>query len=398
MLPLGIALEHVHVVGDLAAEILEEGLLVGGGAGLGQLPLEHGRRLDDVHDPLEVVDAGQLDDEPLVALALDDRLGHAELVDAVADRFEGLVDGLVAEIDVHERLDRHGGLVAEERVIPVLEELVEDVLDLSFLVGNRAAQDELSRPGLGDAGEGQALLLQLLLQPGDLLVGFGADGVVGDDLHQEVDAAAQVQAEVDLLADGDGDEDREADHEHREDELPLQSFFHLRALFRISSYSGGGSSEGGRAGGPRSADRAPGASGLRLFGRGRLALEDDADRALRDLDLGVGRDLDLDPVLLHAHDRAVDAAGRDDPAAGLEVLDHLHVLLLLLPLGHDDQEVEDDEDENEGEEGGHEIALGRQPGPSGGSGLGDGQSRGQQYAIHHDDPSFNVSRMLDFRC
>ena len=67
--PLGVALEDFGVVGDLAARRLEEGRLVRGRAGLDQLPLEDGGDLDELLDPLGVVDAGQLDDDLVGALA-----------------------------------------------------------------------------------------------------------------------------------------------------------------------------------------------------------------------------------------------------------------------------------------------------------------------------------------
>ena len=95
--PLGIALDDLHVLRNRAAEFLEERLLVRGRSGLDELPLEDGRDLDQVLDPLRVGDARELDDDPLRALPLDQRLGDAELVDPVADGLDGLVDGLVLE-------------------------------------------------------------------------------------------------------------------------------------------------------------------------------------------------------------------------------------------------------------------------------------------------------------
>ncbi len=94
---LGIALEDLGVVGDHPVIGLEQGRLVGGRAGLDELPFQDGGDLDQLLDAVGVVDAGQLDDDLVVALPLDEGLGDAQAVDAVVDRFLGLVDRLVAE-------------------------------------------------------------------------------------------------------------------------------------------------------------------------------------------------------------------------------------------------------------------------------------------------------------
>ena len=99
--------------GTDAVEGLEQGRLVGGRAGLDQLPLQDGGDLDQVLDPLGIVDAGQLDDDLVGALPLDERLGDAELVDPVADRLQGLVDGLVAQELGGERLQGEGDPVGQ---------------------------------------------------------------------------------------------------------------------------------------------------------------------------------------------------------------------------------------------------------------------------------------------
>ena len=55
-----------------------------------------------------ILDPRQLDQDLVGALARDRGLGHAELIDAVADRLQPLADGVVAELldlplDHHER-------------------------------------------------------------------------------------------------------------------------------------------------------------------------------------------------------------------------------------------------------------------------------------------------------
>jgi hypothetical protein len=54
--------------------------------------LQERRLLDDVHGPLGIPDAGELDHDPLVAHLLDHRFLHAELVHPLAEHGQGEVD------------------------------------------------------------------------------------------------------------------------------------------------------------------------------------------------------------------------------------------------------------------------------------------------------------------
>ena len=58
-----------------------------------ELELEHRGPADQLLRALRVLDAGELDEDLVISLPLDGRLGDAELVDPVADRLERLVDG-----------------------------------------------------------------------------------------------------------------------------------------------------------------------------------------------------------------------------------------------------------------------------------------------------------------
>jgi hypothetical protein len=72
--------------------------LAAGGDRLGvhvahELEGQHRGLADQRLGALRILDAGQLDHDVALALPLDDRLAHAELVDAVADGLQRLVDG-----------------------------------------------------------------------------------------------------------------------------------------------------------------------------------------------------------------------------------------------------------------------------------------------------------------
>jgi len=62
-----------------------------------ELELEERRLADQLLGALRILDAGQLDDDLVRALRLHRRFGDAELVDAVADDLERLVDDVVAD-------------------------------------------------------------------------------------------------------------------------------------------------------------------------------------------------------------------------------------------------------------------------------------------------------------
>jgi hypothetical protein len=65
-----------------------------------QPELQKGRVLDQFLHALRIVDARQLNDDPVAvqSLALDYRLGHTELIDPIPDRLHRLHDGQVANL------------------------------------------------------------------------------------------------------------------------------------------------------------------------------------------------------------------------------------------------------------------------------------------------------------
>ena len=73
------------------------------------LQLELRGRADDFLRAVDVGHAGQLHQDLIGgAVARDDRLGDAELVDAALDRLQRLVDRVLAQLDDDVRLEREG--------------------------------------------------------------------------------------------------------------------------------------------------------------------------------------------------------------------------------------------------------------------------------------------------
>ncbi len=86
----GSGLDELEIRGQLTAVRREESGPVGGRPRVDELQLQESRALDQVLDPLGVVDARELDENPVRALPRDERLGDAELVDPVANRLDRL--------------------------------------------------------------------------------------------------------------------------------------------------------------------------------------------------------------------------------------------------------------------------------------------------------------------
>ena len=216
---LGVAFDDLGVLGDGPVEGLQEGGFVGRRAGLDQPPFQDGRGLDDALDALGVVDPRQLDDDLVAAVALDDGLGHAELVDAVADGLDRLVDGLVAQCLHGHGLHGHRRRGPVEGVVPFAGEEVELLAGFAFLVGVKSLQGQFARAlAAGDGAEGDRVFLKGVSQAQGHLVGVHAHGVLGQDLHDQVDAALEVQSQVDLVLNvhehGDGQDG------HGQDDFP----------------------------------------------------------------------------------------------------------------------------------------------------------------------------------
>ena len=99
---------------------------------------QHGGGLHDFLDPGGIVDAGKLDENLVVAEAvfLNHRLGDAELVDTVADGFDGLLDGALLDGFQHGRLegDVPGVIRAGDQIV------------FAELVGDRASEDRPRQP------------------------------------------------------------------------------------------------------------------------------------------------------------------------------------------------------------------------------------------------------------
>ena len=98
------------------------------GAGLvGDAELEEGALLDDGPGALGIGDAGELDHDAVIADLLDDRLGDAELVDALAEHGEGQVDVLLrVGRDLLRLVELEGEVHAALEVETVLDRLAED--------------------------------------------------------------------------------------------------------------------------------------------------------------------------------------------------------------------------------------------------------------------------------
>ena len=185
-----------------------------------QLEFQERGLADERLRPRRVLDARQLDQDPLAPLPRDRGLRDAELVDAIADRLQPLADRVVAQpVDhtlAHHELEAPRGLV----LVAPLEVLQLGRRGQGVVPALRARQlDDHRRVALArEALDRDALALERGLEILGGTVGLARDVLVGLDAEHEVDAALQVEAEVDRPRrrvevpaghdDHDGDEDR----------------------------------------------------------------------------------------------------------------------------------------------------------------------------------------------
>ena len=202
---------HELLVGRNRAAHAGQGLLVifVGTADHG-VNLKPRRGLDDAHHPVQVVDAGQLDQNLILAQAvlLDLRLAHAQRVHAVANGLNGLLDGLLLKSRHHHRL--HGQREARIRAAAghvVLARILglqrgANVARLGRFRAFHADHVRLGRIGLVGLRKAKVGRLQVLLNAPHRVVGFGVNRFLDHHLQNQVNAAAQVQAKVNPLGHG----------------------------------------------------------------------------------------------------------------------------------------------------------------------------------------------------
>src|SRR5581483_10271087 len=164
-----------------------------------QLEFEQSRLLDELLRLFGILNAGQLDENFLLPLALDDRLADAELIDAVANRLERLLDRLVAQraqLFLRERKNHVGGSAGNLRVDhrEVGKLALLQVADL-VRAGRRRPDPDLSP-------------LPHCLRDGDIFFLCNFNEIVLDALHRvlnrlidfdfkdEMSAALEVEAEM----------------------------------------------------------------------------------------------------------------------------------------------------------------------------------------------------------
>ena len=195
-----------------------------------QLELQQRRAADQVLGPLGVLDARQLDQDAVFALAPDVRLGDAELVDAVANGFEGLVhrqllhllDVLVRQVEDRRKALRILAAVADPQVAQLLVQKGFELVDVLLALHLDA---DLQWARALHAGVLDLVFPHQFADFLEIALDTAFDGLLGVDLQHEVHAALQIQAEIDLLVrpergveggqavDQRGDDHRQNDHQ-----------------------------------------------------------------------------------------------------------------------------------------------------------------------------------------
>src|SRR5262249_4569549 len=164
------------------------------------------------------VTAGQLDQDAILALPLDRWLGHSELIHAVADRLEPYTNGLVAlcgDLTLAETQDH-----PTRRLVALLRlehaRRPEHVLCLGPVLRRRQLHNQLRTSAPLDPADADALLLELGADQVPLAPDKRLECLVDIDAKHEMDAALQVEAQVDRFLrwveePGGSDDDRDDD-------------------------------------------------------------------------------------------------------------------------------------------------------------------------------------------
>ena len=146
-----------------------------------------------------VLHARQLHHDALGALLLDDRLGNAQFVDAVSERRDVLLDGRLLGFRLRLGGERRDDAELARPVYGLQRKIGRDALDLALRLVASVGVAELDDDGLclaHDAGIGKFLLTQRVANIRDLAVEPLGERGLEIDLQQEVDAAAQIEAEI----------------------------------------------------------------------------------------------------------------------------------------------------------------------------------------------------------
>ena len=167
--------------------------------------LKHGGGLHDVLHASRIVDARELHQNLVVTqtVLLDDRLAHAEGIDASANGVDGLLHGAGFQCQGlgglhHQRIAVFGsGLEIVTREI-----VADDAAKVARLVGRDAANlDYLRTVGIGhdNVREGDAAFIELVAQSLGGPLAVSSNSLVDCDLQYQVSATLEVQPAMNVL-------------------------------------------------------------------------------------------------------------------------------------------------------------------------------------------------------
>ena len=185
---------------------------------------------EDLLRPRRVLDTGQLDDDPVLPLLLDDRLGHTELVDAIAQRGDVLLNrealdlalGRLAELNFEHRISDVDGRIDDQLGHPPAHEIVRPVTVACVVETNDQPPVRAHR----DRPLAKFLLPQQRPEIPRVPLLRLSDRSREVHLHQEVHAAAQIETQIHRQRTQTGEPPRGRGREiERDDILAVDLFF-----------------------------------------------------------------------------------------------------------------------------------------------------------------------------
>jgi hypothetical protein len=152
---------------------------------------------------VDVLDAGQLDDDLVIrgAVRRHDRLGDTELVHAAIDRLNRLLHRLGPALygDVRLHLERVAPAAGRVAVIRQTELRLGNLAELSVRGGIHAFDGELAETDGFYRADSHVRGLQHFMKLFRAGFGFDANRVVSFDAIDHLNAALEVEAELDLV-------------------------------------------------------------------------------------------------------------------------------------------------------------------------------------------------------
>ena len=189
-----------YMMGQNISAVAIASALLGGSMALLSRSMADDAIIGILNNAIASIRSGELHEQLIVPLLRNARFRHAELVDAAFDRLTRLHDRFIAQLQLDVRLHRERVAAVHVRAaVEVRLHFVRSRAEIGVHCLRYAVDLELRRAEAVDRGERDALRLKLLTEPLHLRFRFQPQRIVGLDAEDEMDAAFEIEPELQLL-------------------------------------------------------------------------------------------------------------------------------------------------------------------------------------------------------